>query len=358
MRNIIAKWHAQTLVWHRSALEAMLLSGILAFVMVPSASAAMRLQDRSLYMNSSDAGETTFYRLSFRYMSPDPVGSFELLFCMDPIPHHACVPPTGFSAASAALGEQLGEVGFSIAERSTNRLLLARTGTTPLAPDKSSYVFNNMRNPTTTEEAFSIRIKTFSSMDGSGPQVDFGSVRAQITEGVTLQTQVPPMLIFCLAQQVHDNCTGTNEIYSSDLGELSDQETVAAQSQMAVGTNASAGFSIAVHGTTMTAGTNTIRALEEPTESRPGTGQFGINLVANTTPEVGGDPEGEWANAVASPDYSQPDKYKFVSGDTVAYSPSVSLMKKFTVSYIVNSGPSVKPGVYTTTVNFIASGRF
>lgn len=151
---------------------------------------------------------------------------------------------------------------------------------------------------------------------------------------------------------------GTNEVYHSNLGELSDQEAIATQSQMAVGTNASAGFAIAVHGTTMTAGTNTIQALEEPTESRPGTGQFGINLVANTTPKVGGNPEGEWANAVASPDYSQPDRYKFVSGDTVAYSPNVSLMKKFTVSYIVNSGPSVKPGVYTTTVNFIASGRF
>lgn len=358
MHLFFSKWHARTLVWHRFTIEAMLLSGILAFVLVPSVSASMRLQERSLYMNSSDAGDTTFYRLGFRYMSPDPVGSFELLFCMDPIPYHPCQVPTGFSAADADLGEQIGETGFSVTQQSTNRLLLSRSAAAPTSSERSSYVFNEMQNPTTTDEAFSIRIKTFSSTDGTGPQVDFGSVRAQITEGITLQTQVPPMLIFCLAQEVQYNCTNTNEVYFSDLGELSDEEVVAAQSQMAVGTNASAGFAIVVHGATMTAGTNTIPALEAPTESRPGVGQFGINLVANTEPQVGGDPEGDWVNAIASADYAQPDRYKFVSGDTVAYSPNVSLMKKFTVSYIVNSGPNVRPGVYNTTVNFIATGRF
>src|SRR5690606_2213444 len=117
-------------------------------------------------------------------------------------------------------------------------------------------------------------------------------------------------------------------------------------------------FVITAHGTPLSAGTNVIDALEEPTLSQVGRNQFGINLVANTMPEVGSDPEGEWANAVASLEYGLPDRYKFVPGDVVAYSPNVSLMKKFTVSYIVNSSPSLRPGVYSTTVNFIAAGRF
>ena len=188
--------------------------------------------------------------------------------------------------------------------------------------------------------------------------MDFGSVRGQITDGIVIQTQVPPMLVFCLAEEVDYYCLGTNDVYQTDMGEITSETTLTAQSQMAVGTNATGGFSIVTHGTPLSAGTNVIPGLEEPTLSQVGTNQFGINLVENTAPEVGIDPEGEWANAVPASDYSQPDLFKFVPGDEIAYSPNVSLMKKFTVSYIVNANRSLRPGVYTTTVNFIATGRF
>ncbi|RYE15684.1 MAG: hypothetical protein EOP51_26645 [Sphingobacteriales bacterium] len=127
---------------------------------------------------------------------------------------------------------------------------------------------------------------------------------------------------------------------------------------MAVGTNASGGFAITANGTPMSAGMNVIDSPTSPTESVQGTNQFGLNLVANDAPIVGSNPEGEWANAIPSPDYSLPNRYKYVSGDVVAYSPNVSLMKKFTVSYIVNSSKNLKAGVYSTTITYIASGRF
>ena len=357
MHNWFARWHARTLLWHYFTLEVVVLVVLCVVVIAAPTGAAKRLQERSLYMNSTDAGDTTFYRLSFRYMSPDPVGSVELLFCQDPIPYLPCDLPPGMSAMGVSLGEQLGEAGYTITQQSAHRLLLSRTATAPV-DDKSSYVLDGIVNPTNTDTAFAVRIKTFSSTNGTGPQVDFGSVRGQVTPGIILETQVPPMLIFCLAQEVYDNCAGTNEIYYADLGELSVDSTLTAHSQMAVGTNASAGFVIVAHGTPMSAGTSVIDALEEPTASQPGRNQFGINLVANTAPVVGADPQGDWANAVASPSYGQPDKYKFVPGDVVAYSPNVSLMKKFTVSYIVNASPDLRPGVYTTTVNFVATGRF
>jgi hypothetical protein len=108
----------------------------------------------------------------------------------------------------------------------------------------------------------------------------------------------------------------------------------------------------------MSAGTSEIDSPTTPTESVEGTNQFGINLVANNSPTVGDNPVGTWANAVTAPDYSIPNHYKYVSGDVVAYSPNVSLMKKFTVSYIVNSNENLRAGVYTTTITYIASGRF
>lgn len=357
MRHQIAQMHASSIVWHRLAIEMFLLVFVAVIVIVDPVSAAKRLQDRSIYMNSTEAGASTFYRISFRYMSPDPVGSVELLFCYDPIPYNPCVVPEGLDVAGASLSQQESDTGFTLASASTNRLVLQRAPEAP-SGDRASYTFDGVINPSNSGEAFSVRLRTFTSTDATGPQVDFGSMRAQVTEPIRIETQVPPMLIFCLAQEVQYNCAGTNDVYYTDMGELSPTSTLTAQSQMAVGTNASGGFVITANGAPMSAGTKTIASLDQPTESLQGENQFGINLVANTAPAIGSDPEGEWMNAVTSDDYGQSDKYVFRSGDIVAYSPNVSLMKKFTVSYIVNSSPNLKAGVYTTTINFIASGRF
>lgn len=356
MHHKVAHWHAHTIHWQYIIVEALLLAGLVV-ILIASHVTALRLQERSLYINNNQAGETTFYQLSFRYMSPDPVGSVELLFCVDPIPHHPCEVPPGMDVSQASLTDQAGETGFSLSQRSTNRLVLSREATAP-ADQKSSYTLDNIVNTVDTERAFSVRIRTLESTNATGPQIDFGSVRGQIIDGIRIITQVPPMLIFCLAQEVEYNCTGDNETYYSDMGELRPDSTLTAQSQMAVGTNASGGFSITAYGAPMSAGTNYIPPLTQPTASQPGVNQFGINLVENSAPNIGTDPEGEWANAVASDSYNQPDRYQFVSGDIVAYSPNVSLMKKFTVSYIVNSSPELRAGVYTTTINYIASGQF
>ena len=331
---------------------------LVLFVFIAPASASTRLQERGLYMKSGVPGATTSYTLSFRYVTPQPVGSVDLLFCNDPIPYDPCVTPTGLDVSNAVLSHETGETGFSILSKDTNHIVLTRLPSMISSIDPSSYTFENILNPTDTSQAFSIRLRSHGSTNATGPQIDFGSVRGQVTNGITLETQVPPMLVFCVAQAVEDNCAGTNDNFYTDMGELSPKETLTAQSQMAVGTNASGGFAITANGIPMSAGTSVIDSPATPTESKRGTNQFGINLVANSTPAVGDNPEGVWANAAASPDYGVPNHYKYVPGDVVAYSPNVSLMKKFTVSYIVNSSENLRAGVYTTTITYIASGRF
>lgn len=340
-------------------IESLVVLALVLLVFVSPTSAAMRFQDRSLLIDDARPGATTNYTLSFRYMSPLSVGSVELLFCNDPIPHHECITPNGLDVSGAELVSQTGETGYNISQRATNRLVLTRPSTVITSSGTvSSYTFKGIVNPTVTSEAYSLRLKSHASTDATGPQIDFGSVRAQVTDDIVIQTQVPPMLIFCVAEQVSMHCTDTNRRYYADMGELNPQTTLAAQSQMAVGTNASRGFTIRAYGSSMVSGTNVIDGLTRPTESQPGSNQFGINLASNTTPRVGMEPEGEWSNAVAAGDYSSPDRYKYVSGDVVAYSPNVSLMKKFTVSYVVNSKPDLRPGVYTTTITYVASGNF
>jgi len=331
---------------------------LVLFIFISPAQAAMRFQERSVYINSATPSALTDYTVSFRYMSPQAVGSVDMLFCIDPIPYHPCVKPAGLDVSNAQLSDQSGETGYTISEQSANHIVLTRAPEVITTGGLSSYKFDNIVNPIDTSQAFSIRLRSHATINGTGPQIDFGSVRAQITDSIVIETQVPPMLIFCVAEQVTENCVSTNENYYTDMGELAPDSTLVAQSQMAVGTNATAGFAITANGGEPSAGTNIIDAATEPTESIQGINQFGINLVANDTPTVGGDPEGSWTNAVPTNDYGQPNQYKYVSGDVVAFSPNVSLMKKFTVSYILNSDENLRAGVYSTTITYIASGRF
>lgn len=356
--RLFLRFHALLHQWRFILPEEFLALLLVLLVFVAPVEASTRFQNRSLLIYNSEPNAVTDYNVSLQYMTPAAVGSVEMLFCIDPIPDTPCVSPSGLDASQVNLIEQTGETGFSIQTKTANRIVLTRTPSMISPGDQSSYRFTRIKNSSDTTEAFSIRLKSFASVNASGPQIDFGSVRSKITDGIVIEAQVPPMLVFCFARQVEYNCTGTDDTYYTDMGELSPGSTLTAQSQMAVGTNASGGFVITANGTPPAAGTNVVDSLQSPTPSQPGTTQFGMNLVANTAPQVGEDPEGIWANAVAAPGYGLANHYKYVPGDTVAYSENVSLMKKFTVSYIFNTSPKLKAGVYTTTITYIASGRF
>lgn len=331
---------------------------LLVFALAVPAGAGTRFEERGLFMHSVETNARTSYVISLRYMSSNPVGSLDFEVCESPIFYDPCVVPAGFDFSAADLSSQLGETGYSITRQTGNQITLSRSAASPAPGQKASYTFSDVRNPSSPGKAFSIRLRSYASQDASGSHIDFGSVRGQITAPITIETQVPPMLIFCMAQQVEEDCSATDNIYYRDLGQMSPTSTLTAQSQMAVGTNASQGFVITASGSPPSAGTNQIAPIKTPTVSRPGTNQFGINLVANNQPRIGADPEGPFTNAVPTDSYSQANYYIYNSGDVVAHSPNVSLMRKFTVSYIINSSPDLRAGVYSTTITFIASGRF
>lgn len=353
------RFHANTFIKWRHLWTPEVLALLLAvFVFAVPAGASTRLEERSLLMQNNEPGVTTAYTVGFRYMTPAPINSVDMLFCISPIPYEACVTPPGLDVSNAVLSTQQGEVGYVADVRSENHIVLSRPSSGFTASLPSTYRFENIKNPSDVDQSFSIRLRTHTSLDASGPQVDFGSVKGQVTQGINIETQVPPMLMFCVAQQVAENCESTNGTYYTNMGQMETDSTLVARSQMSVGTNATGGFAITSVGTPLAAGTSVIDGISVPTESIPGRNQFGINLVANTAPAIGSNPEGEWANATPTADYSIQDQYKYVSGDVIAESPNVSLMKKFTISYIVNASPSLRAGVYSTTITYIASGRF
>lgn len=319
--------------------------------------AVTRFDSRSLFIYDNNPGVTTRYRVSFIYNTSTTVGSVDLLFCTSPIPYLPCIAPAGLDASNAELNDQTGETGFSILSRSPNHIIISRPPAM-VGPVFSTYSFDNIVNPSETAKSFAIRLSDYASTDASGPEIDEGGVLSSIGRGVVIETQVPPILVFCVAHEVSDNCSDTSGGNYSEMGNLSPNSTLTASSQMAAGTNASRGYTIAVYGSTLTAGNHIIDPLSSPTPSAPGNNQFGINLRANLNPGVGQDPDGAFANAAPTPAYDQPNKFTYHDGDVVASAPNVSLVRRFTVSYIVNSAPGLHPGIYTGTYTFICSGRF
>jgi hypothetical protein len=365
-----------SLLPHRLALLQLVVLLFCGFVVFESsASAVIRFNDRSLFISSSVPGATTSYKISFTYNNNNvyttTVGSIDLLFCYDPIPsetispqnpidHHPCIAPIGLDASHAVLSNQTGEAGFSILRESTNEIVLTRTPNAA-AETPSSYTFSNIVNPTDTTQSFAIRMSDYPTTDATGTLINLGSIVSQTTNSVEIDTQVPPMLIFCVAGQVSRDCAqevGGNNV---DLGDLFPETTSDVTSQMAAATNAHSGYVITANGPTIEAGTHVIPALTTPTVSAAGNNQFGINLRANTDPEpIGSDINEDpiTPTSYIMPNYDTPNEYMYQDGDIVAQSTGVDLGTIYTVTYIINDSPDLHPAVYSTTITYICSGRF
>lgn len=318
---------------------------------------ALQLQQRSLRIENPASGATTRHTFTFSYVtSGTAIGSVLIEYCTSPLFELPCDAPAGVNASGAILSQQTGEIGYFIVTAQSSRLTLTRAPAQPPVNNPSSYVFDNIVNPSGAPDTFYARITTYASVDASGPYVDFGAVVNATTQGVNISTEVPPILKFCVGLSIDDDCS-TAEGNLIDMGNLRTNVASSGTSQMIAATNADFGLAIVIYGTTMTSGNNVIPALASPTPSAPGNSQFGINLRANSDPPGGQNPQGTGI-ANPTPNYNIPNRFAFASGDTVATSPDVTDSRKFTVSYLVNISPLQAPGIYTSTLTYVCTATF
>lgn len=146
---------------------------------------------------------------------------------------------------------------------------------------------------------------------------------------------------------------------SVDLGTLSDLIATTASHTLTADTNSHGGFTITVSGSTLTSGGNTISAIgATAASSSPGSEQFGLNLVANTSPSVGANPSGTSPIGSAAGQYGGSNSFAFQSGDTVA-SASVDVnATTYTVSYLANISRWTDMGAYSTILTYAATTNF
>jgi hypothetical protein len=315
-----------------------------------------QLGPRSLQLSDSGAGVTAVYQLAMTLSTAGPLGSIAVQFCSnDPFPNTSCVAPVGLDISTATLTDQAGQTGFSIASADANDVLLSRTpaaATTGL----TQYQFSGVQNPSNAGSYY-VRVLTYASSDASGPSTDYGGIAFAIITNLSITAEVPPYLTFCTGITITGlNCANAQGD-NVDFGELSSSQAKTGTSQMLVATNAAQGYSVSVHGTTMTSGNDVIAALASNDVSRPGTAQFGFNLRANSSPAAGNDPSGPGVG-VPQPNYDQPNFYRFVDGDTVVNNPKPDDSRLYTSAYLVNVPKTQAPGVYVSTLTYICLADF
>lgn len=113
-----------------------------------------------------------------------------------------------------------------------------------------------------------------------------------------------------------------------------------------------------------------LHALLSPTASKPGTEQFGINLVKNQTTctnpapaNYGADPvpipNSSYATGQAASGYNTCGLYKYSKGDVIAASSSNGWgQTDFTISYLANISSTTYAGEYTMTQDLVAVATY
>jgi hypothetical protein len=148
-----------------------------------------------------------------------------------------------------------------------------------------------------------------------------------------------------------------------DLGTLTATSTKTATATFTVKAYLAHGYNVVNASDPPTNNAYTMQALTIPTASSVGTEQFGINLVANTSPtSFGADPQyipnNTFSFGQVTADYSSPDLYKYVKGDSVAQSTSSSSDTTYTVSYIFNISNVTPGGSYVVNHVLVATGTY
>jgi len=137
----------------------------------------------------------------------------------------------------------------------------------------------------------------------------------------------------------------------SNLGELTTERTASKSMIVRVRSYLSNGYYLQITGTPPKYKNHTLATPSTPTASMPGTEQFAINAVANTSPNIGANPvqvpSNEFSFGELDSKYSQPNMFMYSSGDTVARSETESGRTDYTISMIVNISSKTPAGHFS-----------
>lgn len=154
----------------------------------------------------------------------------------------------------------------------------------------------------------------------------------------------------------------------ADFGNFSASAPSTATASFTVINYSSYGYAVQLTGSTPTYNGHSLDAMNTVAPSQTGVEQFGINLVANTSPvNFGSNPNngqfgfGVIGNGPASldyADYSTPNQFRYSSGDTIASAPKSSGQTIYTLSFLANVAGVTPGGTYVSNQLLIVTGTY
>ena len=338
-----------------------ILALLVAFSYSPAVTLASTVTNYQMNMSNQLPGQLSQYNFSFTIPSSVSSQLILLQFCSNsPLYEQICVTPAGLNASGVVVSSLSNLPGFSYNSSlsNTNNVIFSSLNPTNLPSGQVNINLNNIVNTSTIGPSYA-RIELFPNLNVTNtPEVN-GGLAYSITNSISISTYVPPYLYFCSGVAIANmNCDSINS--SSDyinFGNLSSAATKTATSQLLLATNAQNGYVIQLIGNTLTSGNNVLPALSQPSQSVPGSSQFGLNLSTNSVPFVGQSVAGPGIGNVNNL-YNQPNLFSFATNSILATANQPSDFVEYTISYIVNISTNQSPGQYATTLTYVASANF
>lgn len=110
-------------------------------------------------------------------------------------------------------------------------------------------------------------------------------------------------------------------------------------------------------------GAYAMNTLATQTAPAPGTEQFGINLVANTSPATVGAnpaqlPDATFSDGQVNTNYATANQYRYNKGDIIAFSDKSTSITEYTVTYMYNISEATPAGEYVLRHSIVATGTY
>lgn len=360
--------------------------------------------ERNIKMSSSKAAQTDVnYLASWKAATSASVGGVVIDFCSSsPIIGDTCTAPAGFDVNEAGLAlSQSGLSGFTINAATDTNTLIVTNGTPQALTAGSTYTLtlggggasDGVTNPTggtpgvAPEDniTFYARILTYdtaanaaaysSTAAGGGTGViDAGGVAMSTANQLTITSKVQERLTFCVYTAGGSCAAGTgNSITLGDANGVLDNNTQYTNStaQFGVATNAnglspSNSVSIRMKGGTLKSNPACADGSGQNCSINPsgasatagtaGTEQFGLRVTSTGAPLTATAPYNGGVNNYAFDDNNTTGTQS-VYGQEIA-STNASTEKTGTLEFVGNISATTEPGIYTTTLTFVATGTY
>lgn len=150
---------------------------------------------------------------------------------------------------------------------------------------------------------------------------------------------------------------------SINFGALSTSVTTTATATFSVLNYTSYGYVVSIVGNPPSNGSHTLANMSSTAASSAGTEQFGINLVANTSPTTFGAnpvqvPDSTFSFGTAATGYNTANNFRYNSGEIIAQANKTSGQTNYTISYIVNASTTTPGGSYSGNQALVCTGTY